>query len=185
MRRILNWRKGLVAAVALGALLGCERGPRTISSLEEAGKAKSTPRVVPPAQRPAVVKLRTLRAFREWGVRETAADALARIGEAAVPALIDTLHDPDQGVRAQAAMALARMGDKAAPAVDALVQALNDPNEDVRRGAARALGQIGSDAQEAIPALIEAIKDPRNKPHDQPAEVEAEVPVVTPIPAKE
>ena len=188
MRRILNWRKGLVAAVVFGSLLGCERGPRTISSSEEAGKAAkagATPRVVAPAGRPAVVKLRTLRAFREWGVRETAADALARIGDAAVPALIDTLHDPDQGVRAQAAMALARMGDKAAPAVDALVQALDDPNEEVRRGAARALGQIGSDAQEAIPALIKAIKDPRNKPHHQPAEVEAEVPVETPAPVKE
>jgi HEAT repeat protein len=174
----------LVVVLAVGALAGCQKGPRTISSTEEAGKAakaKRTPRVVSPARQPEVVRLRTIRAFREWGVRETAADALARIGDAAVPALIDTLHDSDQEVRAQAALALARMGDKAAPAVDALVHALDDPNEEVRRGAARALGQIGSEAQEAIPALINAIKDPRNKPHAQPAEVEAEVSVEKPV----
>jgi HEAT repeat protein len=180
MRRFFDWRVPLVLAMLCCALAGCEKGPRTIPSSEEAGKAakaKRKPKVVAPAKQPEVVRLRTIRAFREWGVRETAADALARIGDAAVPALVDTLHDPDQEVRAQAAQALARMGAKAAPAVDALVHALDDPNEEVRRGAARALGQIGSEAEEAVPALIKAIKDPRNKPHERPVEVEQELSV--------
>jgi HEAT repeat protein len=184
MRRYSNHLR-LVVALTCCAVVGCQRGPRTIPTKEAAKADQSKPKakVVPPAQQPQVVRLRTIRAFREWGVRETAADALARIGDAAVPALIDTLHDPDQEVRAQAALALARMGDRAAPAVDDLVNALNDPNEDVRRGAARALGQIGPEAQEAVPALIKAIKDPRNKQHDQPAEVEKEVIVETPAAA--
>jgi HEAT repeat protein len=156
-------------------LAGCQRGPKTNSPAGEAGKADPTKqrvKVVAPAQQ-QLVRFRTL-TFRQWGVRETATDALARIGDAAVPALIETLGDPDQEVRAQAAQALARMGNKAAPAVDALVRALDDPSEEVRRGAARALGQIGSEAEEAVPALIKAIKDPRNGPHA--ADVEEALP---------
>ena len=178
MPRPVDWRFGFGLLFLCGALAGCQRGPRTIPTSEEAGKAavaKPKPKVVPPGRPSTVVRLRTLRAFREWGVRETAADALSRIGDAAVPALIETLNDPDQQVRAQAATALARMGPKAGPAIDALVHALDDPNEEVRRGAARALGQIGPEAEEAVPALIQAIKDPRNKPHEQPVEVEKEI----------
>jgi HEAT repeat protein len=185
MRSDIDWRARLDACSLGLALLcfvvaGCQRGPRTLKPTNAAGKAtvaKPEKKAVSPARPTAVVQVRTIPAFRTWGVRETATDALARIGDAAVPALIDALHDPDQEVRAQAAQALARMGNRAAPAVDALVEALNDPNEDVRRGAARALGQIGSEAEQAVPALINAIRDPRNKRHPQPVEVEV-------IPAK-
>jgi HEAT repeat protein len=156
---------------------GCQRGPRTIPSSEDLGKAATAKKakVVHPARNEGMVRLRTIRAFREWGVRETAADALARIGDAAVPALIDTLHDPDHEIRAQAARALARMGNKAGPAVPALVAALDDPNRDVRQGAARALGQIGPDAEEAVPALVTALKDPRNKPVTKAVEGDTEI----------
>lgn len=179
---LFDWRLQLGLVLVCCALAGCQRGPRTITTGDEARKeaeAKPVAKVVRPARQKPSVRLRTIRAFREWGVRETAADALARIGDAAVPALIDTLHDPDQEVRAQAAQALARMGPKAGPAIDALVHALDDPNADVRRGAARALGQIGPEAEDAVPALIQAIRDPRNKPREQGVEVETEVPVGT------
>ncbi|HEV3339587.1 MAG TPA: HEAT repeat domain-containing protein [Pirellulales bacterium] len=187
MRPSIDWRGGLdscgLGLTLLCCLLaGCQRGPRTTPSKEAVQKAiddaKRTSRVRD-AQQAAVVRTPAMPAFRAWGVQETATDALARIGDAAVPALIETLEDPDDEVRAQAAQALARMGATAAPAVDALVRALNDPNEEVRRGAARALGQIGSEADEAVPALIDAIKDPRNKRHAQPAEAEKEAPVKT------
>ncbi|HET6884208.1 MAG TPA: HEAT repeat domain-containing protein [Pirellulales bacterium] len=159
-----------------GTLVGCQRGPRTtLQEVAQAEAAKPKAKVVRPAPETGLVRLRTVRAFREWGVRDTAADALARIGEAAVPALIDILHDDDPSIRAQAARALARMGPKAAPAVSELIVVLNDPDSEVRRGAARALGQIGPDAEDAVPALIKALKDPRNKSVVQPVEVETEV----------
>ena len=93
----------------------------------------------------------------EWGLKETAADALSRIGAEAVPALIAALRDPDAPVRLQAARALSRIGPEAAPAVPALTAALSDHDVLVRRNAARALGQIGPAAKHAVPELIRAL----------------------------
>jgi hypothetical protein len=106
---------------------------------------------------------RVIKMFREWGVADTAADSLARIGEPAAPALIEGLADPNPTVRAQSARALARMGPKAHSAVPALIIALDDEDLDVRLNAARALGQIGAEAEEAVPALMRALKDPANQ----------------------
>lgn len=146
-------------------------GPRFANQPATDGKTKTDAqsaepkaKVVRPAKPQEAERLRVVRAFRDWGVRETAADALARIGDAAVPSLVETLEDPDRDVRAQAARALARMGPRAEPAIPALIAALNDSDKEVRMGAARALGQIGPAASEAVPDLINAIKDPRNKP---------------------
>jgi HEAT repeat protein len=106
---------------------------------------------------------RVIKMFRQWGVADTAADSLARIGEPAAPALIEGLADPSPAVRAQSARALARMGSKAHSAVPALIIALEDEDLDVRLNAARALGQIGAEAEEAVPALMRAMKDPANQ----------------------
>lgn len=172
--------KYVVAAVLLllAASGGCRRGPdlSATTSAPKMAAAKPKAKVVRPAPEEGLLRLRTVRAFREWGVRETAADALARIGDPAVPALIETLRDPDPSIRAQAAKAFARMGPKAAPAVPELILALNDDEREVRQGAARALGQIGPGAEEAVPALIKALKDPRNKPVVEPMETEVVVP---------
>jgi hypothetical protein len=104
--------------------------------------------------------LQPLPILRDWGVRETATDALARIGPAAVPALIHALRDPNPDVRNHAAQAIARMGPPAKAAVPELIIALQDSDWNVRRSAARALGQIGEGAQAAVPALIEVIRNP-------------------------
>lgn len=106
--------------------------------------------------------LTSLPMSREWTIQQTAADALARIGSTAVPALIMTLRDPEPFARAQAAQALARMGPNAKQAVPALIDALSDPNIEVRQSAARALGQIGPEASEAVPALIELLREPES-----------------------
>lgn len=105
----------------------------------------------------------TLPTFRKWGVQETAADALARIGKDAVGPLTAALRDPNPQMRLNATRALARMGATAVDAVPALTQALRDSNEDVRQGAARALGQIGPEASAAIPDLIEAMRTPKEE----------------------
>jgi hypothetical protein len=110
-------------------------------------------RYAPPsdADRPPALPLTM---FRQWEPQQVAADALARIGEAAIPDLVRLLSHEDAKTRARAAWALGRMGVKGKPAVPALAAALQDEDHLVRETAARALGQIGPEATEAIPDLI-------------------------------
>ena len=42
---------------------------------------------------------RMVKSYTEWTVAETAADALGRMGAAAIPDLIESLHDQDPAVR--------------------------------------------------------------------------------------
>jgi HEAT repeat protein len=74
--------------------------------------------------------------------RNYAAEALKKIGSAAVPALIEALKDRDGYVRRNAAGALGIIGRDAKAAVPALNEALNDKNRDVRESAAWALEEI-------------------------------------------
>ena len=100
--------------------------------------------------------LRVLRGRRVGdSVREAAAAALGRIGDAAaVPGLLAALRDAEWSVREVAAAALKQIG---TPAVPGLLAALGDANADVRRAAAWALGQIGNAA--AVPGLLAALGD--------------------------
>ena len=173
----------LISACLLAGLAaaGCGKkaGPTTAggqatSTGSSAKAARQGPKVVSPMRRDDATRVRVVRAFRDWGVRETAADSLGRIGDAAVPALITALDDPDRDVRAQAARALARMGPQAEAAIPALIDALDDDNKEVRQGAARALGQIGPSAEDAVPALMQALKDPRNRATEEAVETEVE-----------
>jgi HEAT repeat protein len=97
-------------------------------------------------------------------VRDSAADALALIGEPALPALVSLMqgapdgapsHTPD-GVRVRAAGALRKIVAPALtglsvnqyppqymPALDVLFQALNDPNRLVRHNAYETLDRLG------------------------------------------
>ena len=98
--------------------------------------------------------------FREWTTEATVVDALGRIGKAAVPALVDLLHDGDRRLRDHAAQALARMGADAKQAVPDLLSALREEkDEGVRKRIIRALGQIGPAASAAVPALVEELKN--------------------------
>lgn len=163
----MNGSKLRSACSCLSALVvccsACNRQPHT-APVSTPPKTQTPPKTVV-VRRPALETpgMGVAKLFREWNVADTAADALARIGDAAVPALIEGLADPSPAVRAQAARALARMGPKGHAAVPALILALEDETAAVRVNAARALGQIGPEAQEAVPALIRALKDPGNQ----------------------
>lgn len=89
-------------------------------------------------------------------VRDSAGDALAMIGEPALPVLVTALADRRDGVRVRAAAALRKavvsaLGNLPAaefpssywPAVNALFQALNDPNRLVRHNAYETLDKLG------------------------------------------
>ncbi|HVU87244.1 MAG TPA: HEAT repeat domain-containing protein [Pirellulales bacterium] len=117
----------------------------------------------PPVNPLAPLSERAENAYRPWGIKETAVDALGRIGTQAVPTLVKTLDDPNPRVRAEAARALARIGPEATEAVPALMARLDDPDEDVRQASARALGQVGPAAAPAVPALISLIDAASNK----------------------
>lgn len=120
------------------------------TSTERIAEQTTPPRTGEPAIKP----------FQEWDMPETAAQALGRIGEAAVPQLTLALSDPNPLVRKRAADVLARIGPDAKDAVPALIRSLGDRDEKVRKAATRALGEIGPGAAEAVPRLIEALREP-------------------------
>jgi NADH dehydrogenase len=101
----------------------------------------------------------SLLASDEEPAQQDAVGALNRLGQAAVPELIQALNDDDWQVRHQAALVLGAIGPEAKAAVPALIAALDDDDKYFRSHAATALGKIGPEARAAVPALIEALKD--------------------------
>ncbi len=92
----------------------------------------------------------------DWGVRRSAAEALANIGlETAIPGLLKALEDSDWYVRWKAVEALGEIGSETA--IPGLLKALEDSDKYVRMKAVEALGKIGSET--AIPGLLKALKD--------------------------
>ncbi len=91
-------------------------------------------------------------------------DALARIGQPAVPELVKALGHTEPVVRRQAVEVIGRIGPDANDAVSALVYTLDaDENEEVRKAAVRALGQIGPNAEAAVEPLMRLIDGAANQ----------------------
>jgi HEAT repeat protein len=86
--------------------------------------------------------------------RHTAADALVDLGEAAVPQLVEALHN--EQLCGFAIHVLRRIGPNAAAAVPALIDSLHHPDPHIATSASRALRSIGSAARSA---LMNALKD--------------------------
>ncbi|MBI2825209.1 MAG: HEAT repeat domain-containing protein [Planctomycetia bacterium] len=165
-----SWAGRLAMALPVVVALGCgsTEAPKdkpTVAEIQQTRAAIEKPAPSPTPPPPVTGNI----PFREWGVKEAAVDALARIGQPSVPVLIDALSDADAEVRVHAARALARMGDAGKEAVPVLIARLEDPDEGVRQAAARALGQMGPAAADAVPALIAIIKSHDAKPSPPPA----------------
>jgi HEAT repeat protein len=94
-------------------------------------------------------------------VVDGALDAMADLGDAAVPPLIEALRHEE--VRAKAAAILARIGPPAKAAVPALAALLKDEQAETRREALFALGEIGPDSKPALPAIAAALDDADEK----------------------
>lgn len=92
----------------------------------------------------------------QTGARNAAAEALGRMGEAAVPALLALLEHDGADQRRFAAEILAVVGSRTAEGP--LVAALDDVDPNVRVAAAEALGKVGGD--EAASALELALERP-------------------------
>jgi NADH dehydrogenase len=102
--------------------------------------------------------LRLLASEKEAAQQE-AVGALSRLGQAAVPELIQALNDDEWQVRNQAAVVLGAIGPEAKAAVPALMDVLQDDDKYFRSHGATALGKIGREARAAVPALIKVLKD--------------------------
>jgi HEAT repeat protein len=85
--------------------------------------------------------------------KDDATDALASLGEPAVPHLVKALGDKEELVRKQAVLGLGRI--KSAAAIDPLIDMLKDQDWFTRLTAARALEAIGDErGREAIKPLL-------------------------------
>lgn len=157
----------LLLSVSVSVLAaGCQRNdlklPESIrQKIAESNRSASqtkamTPLPIVPSD--GVSSRFTVRPFEDWTMREAAAVALSRIGEPAVPALVEALQSPDPNLRQQAADTLARIGPAASTAVPALTALLDDPDPRVKKSAVRALGQIGPAAATAVPSLMRALE---------------------------
>jgi HEAT repeat protein len=107
----------------------------------------------------------------ESRVVNRAVDALVMIGPASVPALEQSLKEPDLYTRLSAASALGRLGPISKSAVPTLVASLNDPHPLMREETAHALGNIGEGAApEAVSSLLKMAKDADPALRDSAAE---------------
>ena len=166
------------ATLALTALAGCGKTPvvpaKTVS-VPAGEKPVLTSLERPDLSHPArlhadgvarasfersLIEPLSIKPLAAWTEQEAAAEALGRIGAAAVPALVESLQNPDAAVRLKAIEVLGRMGDDAKDAVPQLVRLLDDPDLNVRKAAARTLGRIGPAAQQAVPALMKSLLEP-------------------------
>jgi HEAT repeat protein len=90
-------------------------------------------------------------------VQANVAEALATLGEKAIPRIIKALESDDS--EAMAVAVIRRLGPKAKDAVPALALELNDSSGDYRREVCFAIAAVGPDAKAAVPALIKALED--------------------------
>jgi len=89
-----------------------------------------------------------------WTISQAGADRLVQLKEAAVPALIKELWNPESEVRRRAALALGQIGDESA--VEPLIDVLDAAEDNlVRWAAAVALGDLADST--AIPSLISVL----------------------------
>jgi HEAT repeat protein len=103
---------------------------------------------------PAVEPMVELLEKGNWSDKRQSATGLGRMGsaaEAAIPALVRALNDPDDGVRWDAAVALGCIGSKAREAIPALIELLKK-DENVRDDIIKALKAI--DAKVAAEAGV-------------------------------
>lgn len=147
------------AALALGRLKDRSAVSALITALSHHHRyvreavAEALGEIADPEATPALIE-----ALREptvnQSVREALATALVKIGEPALPALIEALQThPHYLVRRAAALILGRIGNLVA--VPKLIGALEDPSSDVRARAAIALGWLKD--PKAVPPLLQRL----------------------------
>lgn len=85
--------------------------------------------------------------------------AYSKVGDDALPLLLDLLKDPDAEVRSRAMCTLGYMTRHAAKIAPEVTRLLDDEDANVRHRAIGALGELGPGAQAAAPALRRLMDD--------------------------
>ncbi len=119
-------------------------------------------RVLGELGRPAKRALRRLmRAFEDpdEGVRGAAGEAVLKMGELAIPHLLEALKNPEAAVRGRSASLLREFAPDYKEAIPLLIHLLDDPHAGVRRTAAASLEKYGSLANSAAPSLCRLLGD--------------------------
>jgi len=115
--------------------------------------------VLGPEANPVVGDLaRVIRESNDFGRQERAMDALAYIGPAGLPALMEAVTNKALAARGHAAYSIHVLGEAARPAVPLLIAHLQDP--DVVGGAAAALGELKLEPASVLPALVANLQQP-------------------------
>jgi len=159
----------LAAAVALGGIgPGAKAGvPALAHALTDHDQrvcteaATALGRIGPGAAAAIPILVRLTTEDPEHTASDAAAHALAKIGSAAVPSLIEHVKMGVVIARVRFLTALGEAGPDASSAIPELLHALTDRDEAIRAAAARSLGFVGGStaATTVIPRLIAALKD--------------------------
>jgi HEAT repeat protein len=150
---------GLIPLLAGGCGEPGSSVPAEILAKANRDSARQRTTFVSTASSITVDRISTRRA--DESLEQSAAVALARIGQPAVGSLRAALRDPQLEVRLRACAILGGIGPTAAEAVDDLVAIVADRNqpEELRKAAAQALGEIGPQAAGAVPVLVDVIRE--------------------------
>jgi len=154
-------RHGCTAKEAIPALVASAKTDSDLYVREEATRALG---LIGPDSVPALIEL--MRTHGDKLTRANAATALGDMGKearAAVPAMIEALHEPEDLVRLVVARAVGKMyvaDRQLGSAFEALAEsATNDRSDKVRISAVRTLASLGP---EATPTLIRVLKTDRD-----------------------
>jgi HEAT repeat protein len=101
-------------------------------------------------------------------VRQSAREALKRMGPTAAAALAQAVRDPEPDQRVRALRGLDVIGPDARAELPTVTEALTDADSDVRQAAAITLASVTRDTDAAVPALLKALTT------DREAEVRAQ-----------
>ncbi|MEI7730200.1 MAG: HEAT repeat domain-containing protein [Verrucomicrobiota bacterium] len=134
------------------------KNPTDADLLERCDQALAAFAMLGPIAAPAVPQLVAL--LQESNYTSVATIALAGIGPAAHPALLQALNHTNGELQVSVALRIGFYQEKAAFAVPTLIALLSNQSTNVRVQAAYALGQIKSLPDQTIPALIKALADP-------------------------
>jgi len=124
---------------------------------------------------------------KDYLIRKRSADALAKIGAPAIPAIFQLVRDESRtshfsaigkdawlppGQKVSKVELVSKMG---APAVPLLIEGLKDKDQAVRDLSSRALAAIGSSAKAAVPVLVEIVKSGNHRDKVNAAEALKEI----------
>jgi len=156
--------KGVQKFPVLQRIHGLEDWAWKDSKLVRSAGALTAFRILGPTGAPAIPELLKMARQNPSGASISpqfeAVEALAYIGEPALPALLSIATNKAIMFtgRSEAATGIGSLGTNAAPAIPALLEMLDDPF--VAGDAAEALGAIGLEPQRVVPALARAALQP-------------------------